>query len=71
MKKMKKLVALLLIILVILPGCTSKAEKELQRARETANTLRKAAQEAKDDYERLIQDFEDYNRQVDRIQNAD
>lgn len=71
MKKMKKLVALLLIILVILPGCTSKAEKELQRARETANTLRKAVQEAKDDYERLIQDFEDYNRQVDRIQNAD
>lgn len=63
---MKKIVLLLLaaLIIVSVSGCgKSKAERELERARETAYQLDQAYQSAKKEYD-------DLNRAIDRYNDA-
>lgn len=63
---MKRIVLLLLaaLIIVSVSGCgKSKAERELERARETAYQLDQAYQSAKKEYD-------DLNRAIDRYNDA-
>lgn len=63
---MKRIVLLLLaaLIVVSVSGCgKSKAERELERARETAYQLDQAYQSAKKEYD-------DLNRAIDRYNDA-
>lgn len=67
---MKRIVLLLLTVLFVfsVSGCgKSKAERELERARETAYQLDQAYQSAKKQYDDLNRSIEQYNDAVAKV----
>ena len=70
MKKVICLFLLLLMFAVLLTGCKSAAEKELEEEREAANNLERQYQEQKEKYDSVQKDINDYRESVSRLDNA-
>ena len=51
-----------------LAGCKSKAERDLENLEKAAEKFRKLAKNAKKEYDEIKNDFDDYNRALERIQ---
>ena len=51
-----------------LAGCKSKAERDLENLEKAAEKFRKVAEDAAKQYDEVKNDFDDYNRALERIQ---
>ena len=64
---MKRILSAILAVALCLSlaGCKSKAERDLEKA---AEEFRKVAEDAAKQYDEVKNDFDDYNRALERIQ---
>lgn len=66
---MNRLIAVFMVIMLSfsLVGCKSKAERELEQARNNAAAMQKAADQARQDYEDFVNAVDAYEQAVESL----
>ena len=71
---MKKIIALALVFVMLFSLCScgvkNPYEKELAEANRRSEQAKQAADDAKDAYDQLLKDIEDYEKALEKVQGA-